>query len=168
MPLVVPDTPLPSVQSWCVPASGTAGPGTPAVRGRAPIASCLPESGLGGRTRLLPKADVRTVHASGAFGVSVPSGCRYPGSIAVGIGSGSVNGLRINGLVGKTSIGVRPVTMSMSLGVWSRKPAQLWPQATLGIDMAAPHIRLSLMSSRRLILVISGLFIIAPYYLSSK
>ena len=84
MPLLVPDTPLPSVQSWCVPASGTAGPGTPAVRPRAPIASCRPRSGLGGRTTLLPNADVRTLQASGAFGVSVPSGCRYPGSIAEG------------------------------------------------------------------------------------
>src|ERR1041385_1737928 len=162
IPLVVPDTPLPSVHSWCVPASGTAGPGTPAVRGRAPNASCRPASGLGGRTRLFPKAEVRTIHACGALGVSVPSGCRYPGSIDVGIGSGSVNGLRINGLVGKTSIGVRPVTISMSCGVWSRKPEQLWPHANLGTETAAPHIRLSLMSSRRLNLVISGLFISPP------
>src|SRR5437660_3753844 len=86
MPLLVPDTPLPSVQSWCVPASGTAGPGTPAVRGRAPIASCRPRSGLGGRTTLLPNADVLTLHASGAFGVRVPSGCRYPGNKADGMG----------------------------------------------------------------------------------
>ena len=162
MPLLVPETPLPSVQSWCVPASGTAGPGTPAVRGRAPKASCRPASGLGGRTTLLPNAEVRTLHASGAFGVSVPSGCRYPGTIDVGIGSGSVNGLRIKGLVGKTSIGVRPVTRSISCGVWSTKPAQLCAQAPPGTANAAPHIRLSLMSSRRLSLVISGLFISPP------
>src|SRR6476469_5406186 len=169
IPLLVPDTPLPSVQSWCVPASGTAGPGTPAVRGRAPMASCRPGSGLGGRTTLLPNADVLTLHASGAFGVNVPSGCRYPGSIEVGIGSGSVNGLRINGLVGKTSMAVRPVSMSMSCGVWSTKPEQLCAQARLpGTAIAAPHIMLSLISSRRLILVISNLFISFPLQISSK
>src|SRR5689334_21978269 len=118
---------------------------------------------------LLPNADVRTLHASGAFGVSVPSGCRYPGSIDVGTGSGSVNGLKMKGLVGKTSIAVRPVSMSMSCGVWSTKPEQLWAQARLpGTAMAAPHIMLSLISSRRLILVISGLFISPPKHLSYK
>src|SRR5580765_4251950 len=112
---------------------------------------------------LLPNADVRTLHASGAFGVSVPSGCRYPGSIELGTGRGSVNGLRIKGLVGKTSTAVRPVSMSMSCGVWSTKPPQLWAHARLpGTATAAPHIRLSLMSSRRLSLEISGLFISFP------
>jgi hypothetical protein len=127
------------------------------------MASCRPASGLGGRTTLLPNADVRTLHASGAFGVNVPSGCRYPGSSEVGIGRGSVNGLKMKGLVGKTSMAVRPVSMSISCGVWSTKPPQLWAHARLpGTAIAAPHIRLSLMSSRRLSLVISGLFISPP------
>src|SRR6266496_1896417 len=84
------------------------------VRGRAPRASCLPESGPGG-LRTVPvwliPFKIRTCHAFVAFGSSVPSGCRYPGRKHVysafvpadpqpgGHGMGSTKGLRMNGLL---------------------------------------------------------------------
>jgi hypothetical protein len=109
---------------------------------------------------LLPYWHFLTVHASGEFGVSVPSGWRYPGLNAVGIGNGSVNGFRMNGLVGNTSIAPSPVITSMSIGVWSTHAC---PHAGLPpISAAPPAINESLIKSRLLSFVMSSFFKFSP------
>src|SRR5476651_2624646 len=111
--------------------------------------SCRPASGLGPQLPA-PMYDCRTIH--GALGVNVPSVCRYPGFIACGMGNGSVNGFRMNGLVGKTSMAWAPVRVSMSYGIGG-SDLQLtdWPRATLApIRAALPVMRLNWNSSRRL------------------
>src|SRR5690242_8325342 len=92
---------------------------------------------------------VRLLAIVSVFGTSVPSGRRQPGNIDCGMGSGSVNGSRINGLVGNASIVPQPFSaLAISIGVWSVKPLHCWAHELLPTSDAPPAINPSFIKSR--------------------
>ena len=66
-----------------------------------------------------PNCDLRTVQALGSPGAaSVPFGYLQPGLMAMGIGSASVNGLTMKGLVAKgSSLTPHPVNPISPMGM---------------------------------------------------
>jgi hypothetical protein len=93
-----------------------------------------------------PYADCRTVQAlESSHEQRLPSFRCHPGRIADGIGSGSINGFRMNGLVGKFSITGRPVSISIGYGCGGNAlHATIAPEARLApTKVALADIKLS-------------------------
>src|SRR3954470_9415002 len=148
-PSVPPPAPVPLVHCWWVPALGMPQPSSEWTPGRSPKASWWPASGPGSTTPAPNCTDLRTVQAFGSPGAaSVPLGYRHPGLIALGMGSGSLYGWTMKGLVAIGSPSTpQPVNERSLIGIgcWS---TQACAHACFVTMPAAPDNAPALSTSR--------------------